>query len=481
MIQSTERRNRTNGAAVEYYKGLEIDQQYNQMAEVLLAAILQEPYNFSAMSHKMHPVWWLDTDYAKVAEAIYTQAASEARAYSVRSVSVASGMPVAKIYQLIERHQGTGMELALSVFEPVYRQWIEWKCAELAISGILNAREAEQIRQEQDRFRIDRHAYIAQRESGNPGFDKWLDAKLEGYEIDHLCKPAIYSIIRLRFKTGYEPGEFVIGAARPSMGKTHWLLGEIYGFAKSGARGIFISADMEKTKVLKRLLGQITGENPRGDWSLMTDEQKRVVRAAKVEIEALPLLIIDDVVDVREIVAICMGEHYRNGLDFLAIDYVQQLTASRATGKGWASRNEEMSEISRILKHLSKVLKIPVLALSQLSRAVETRGGSKRPQLSDLRESGALEQDATTVLFFYRPEYYGIEEFADGTSTKGKGEIIFAKQQEDETGVIAVGFDGVRGWYDTFEDELFPDAEADPLKNTFTITPNRMNDEDIPF
>src|SRR5699024_1381975 len=113
----------------------------------------------------------------------------------------------------------------------------------------------------------------------------------------------------------------------------------------------------------------------------------------------------------------------------IVIDYLQLMTA--ATGKNGGNREQEISTISRNLKALAKELNIPVIALSQLSRAVETRGGSKRPLLSDLRESGAIEQDADIVSFIYRPEYYQIEEWDDEerTPTQGQGEFIVAKHR----------------------------------------------------
>ena len=116
------------------------------------------------------------------------------------------------------------------------------------------------------------------------------------------------------------------------------------------------------------------------------------------------------------------------------------------------NREQEISTISRQLKALSKELNIPVLAMSQLSRAVETRGGSKEPMLSDLRESGAIEQDADIVMFIYRPDYYGIMEYGDGSSTAGMADIILAKHRSGGTGRVHLRF---VGQYARFENKEF--------------------------
>src|SRR5690606_1093173 len=130
-------------------------------------------------------------------------------------------------------------------------------------------------------------------------------------------------------------------------------------------------------------------------------------------------------------------------IQMVIIDYLQLMSGGRADGKGGGNREQEISSISRALKQVAKELNIPVIALSQVSRAVESRpGGSKRPMLSDLRESGAIEQDADMVLFLYRPEYYGLEQDENGNPTAGIGEVIIAKHRNGETGTVPLRFIG---------------------------------------
>src|SRR5690606_36477365 len=127
----------------------------------------------------------------------------------------------------------------------------------------------------------------------------------------------------------------------------------------------------------------------------------------------------------------------QHNIGLIIIDYLQLMTA-----KGSGNREQEISAIARGLKKIAKELDIPIIALAQLSRSVETRGGDKRPQLSDLRESGAIEQDADIVMFLYRAEYYGITEDAEGNSTAGIGELIIAKHRNGSLDSVFMNFIG---------------------------------------
>src|SRR5690606_18892927 len=155
------------------------------------------------------------------------------------------------------------------------------------------------------------------------------------------------------------------------------------------------------------------------------------------------------------------------GIRLIVIDYLQLMTAG-GNGKNGGNREQEISTISRNLKALAKELNVPVIALSQLSRAVETRGSSKRPLLSDLRESGAIEQDADIVSFIYRPEYYKIDEWDDEerTPTQGQAEFIVAKHRNGGLDNIRLKFIGSLGKFDNLDDFGSP----------FDELPSSMND-----
>ena len=164
----------------------------------------------------------------------------------------------------------------------------------------------------------------------------------------------------------------------------------------------------------------------------------------------------------------------QHGIKLIIVDYLQLMTAGGSNGKGGGNREQEISTISRNLKALAKELNIPVIALSQLSRQVENRpSGSKRPLLSDLRESGAIEQDADIVSFIYRPEYYKIEEWddEDASPTQGQAEFIIAKHRNGSLENIRLKFIGNLGKFDNLED----------YSGSYDDLPSKMNHDDNPF
>ena len=201
-----------------------------------------------------------------------------------------------------------------------------------------------------------------------------------------------------------------------------------------------------------------------------------VMKTAPIYIDDTPQL------TIFELRAKCRRLKQRYGIEMVFIDYLQ-LMHGGGDGKN-GNREQEISTISRQLKALSKELNIPILALSQLSRAVETRGGDKKPQLSDLRESGAIEQDADIVMFIYRPEYYKIETDDKG-STEGKADIILAKHRSGGTGDVRLRFIAkyARFENDTFYSDETTTTALGPSTSFDAVTlDSKMNtDEDIPY
>jgi len=202
----------------------------------------------------------------------------------------------------------------------------------------------------------------------------------------------------------------------------------------------FFSLEMSSVQLVTRLISSETelrsDKLKRGDlagyeWQQLTDKVSNLVDA-KMFIDDTPAL------SIFELRAKCRRLKQQHDIQMVFVDYLQ-LMSGGTDSKG--NREQEISQISRSLKALAKELNIPVLALSQLSRAVETRpGASKRPILSDLRESGAIEQDADLVLFIYRAEYYKIDEYEDGSPTQGVSEIIIAKHRNGATGDLRLRF-----------------------------------------
>jgi len=179
---------------------------------------------------------------------------------------------------------------------------------------------------------------------------------------------------------------------------------------------------------------------------------------------------------VFDLRAKCRRLKMQYDIQLVIIDYLQLMSAGG--GKGTGNREQEISTISRSIKEIAKELNIPVIALSQLSRSVETRGGDKRPVLSDLRESGAIEQDADIVSFLYRPEYYGLLQAEDGSSNQGVGEVIIAKHRNGALDTVRMRFVGQYARFENFEDTYnTTGGDFDPKSTGAGMSVNRSFDD----
>lgn len=242
---------------------------------------------------------------------------------------------------------------------------------------------------------------------------------------------------------GYHEGDLVIVAARPGMGKTALILNEAKHQAKQDIPVGILSLEMITNQLVGRFVSdEYSIESSRIKYNQLTPSEKEVIRRERKTIEDLPIYIHDEgslsTMEAKTII----GKWVRQfGVRIVYIDYLQLMDAYGKNKSG--NREQEISYISRTLKAIAKEFGITIVALSQLSRAVETRGGFKRPILSDLRESGAIEQDADVVMFLYRPEYYKIDEWDDDdrSPTHNQCEINIAKIREGETGATIVGCD----------------------------------------
>jgi replicative DNA helicase len=241
-----------------------------------------------------------------------------------------------------------------------------------------------------------------------------------------------------RLTAGWQKADLIIVAARPSMGKTAFVLNLARNAAFANYPVAIFSLEMSAVQLMYRLISleaEIsserlrTGQIPQEVWLALPQKLARLAEAP---------LYIDDTpaITIYDLRAKCRRLKAEKGIGLVIIDYLQLMgTVGRAS-----NREQEIASISRSLKALARELDVPIIALSQLSRAVETRGGDRRPQLSDLRESGSLEQDADVVLFLYRPEYYGILQDEEGRSTQGITEVIIGKQRNGPIATVRLRF-----------------------------------------
>ena len=257
-----------------------------------------------------------------------------------------------------------------------------------------------------------------------------------------------------KLTSGWQPSDLIIIASRPGMGKTALTLSMArYMTVAKNIPVAFFSLEMSSIQLITRLISSETG---------LSSEKLRTGNLEKFEWEQLNVkvsslenapLYIDDTpsLSIFDLRAKARRLSSQYGIKLIVIDYLQLMTAGGSNKNG--NREQEISTISRNLKALSKELNVPVIALSQLSRAVETRGGSKRPILSDLRESGAIEQDADIVSFIYRPEYYKIDEWDDEerTPSSGQAEFIVAKHRNGGLNNIRLKFVSSLGKFENID------------------------------
>jgi replicative DNA helicase len=248
----------------------------------------------------------------------------------------------------------------------------------------------------------------------------------------------------------------------------------------------FFSLEMSNVQLVNRLISleaEISGSKLRSGQ--LEDYEWQQLQGVIEKMSEIPIFIDDTPgINIFELRAKCRRLKMQHDIQMVIIDYLQLMTGG---GDHKGNREQEISSISRGLKGLAKELNVPVIALSQLSRAVETRGGMKRPQLSDLRESGAIEQDADIVSFIYRPEYYQILEDEEGQPLKGIGEVIIAKHRNGALGTVKLKFIDKFAKFAELDDMGFGDLpvgnndQAAAQDQNIISLPSRMNDEDIPF
>jgi len=287
-----------------------------------------------------------------------------------------------------------------------------------------------------------------------------------------------------RVTAGWQKSDLVILAARPGMGKTAFVLSMARNISVNFKRPVAVfSLEMSSVQLVTRLISSETqlkaiklkkGELKNFEWQQLNTMISNLVEAP---------LYIDDTpaLTIFELRAKARRMKQQYNIELIVIDYIQLMQGSNDNKGG--NREQEISNISRSLKSLAKELDIPIIALSQLNRSVETRGGLKKPILSDLRESGAIEQDADMVLFIYRPEYYKFDQMEDGTSSQGKAELIIAKHRNGALEDIRLRFvaDFAQFTDDEFNPdnsmEMKPNENFDKDGNGYRIMPSKMNSD----
>ena len=280
-----------------------------------------------------------------------------------------------------------------------------------------------------------------------------------------------------KITSGWQKTDLIIIAARPAMGKTAFTLALGRNAAVDYNMPVAVfSLEMSALQLVNRLMS--------GESELPAETLKKGKLAkhewqqlnTKVENLSAAPIFIDDTpgINIFELRAKCRRLKMQYDIQMIIIDYLQLMSGSAE--KKNTNREQEISAISRALKGIAKELNVPVIALSQLSRAVETRGGDKKPMLSDLRESGAIEQDADMVMFLYRPEYYGFDQDEQGNPTQGIAEVIIAKHRNGALGTIKTRF--VSNFAKFVEFDGFQMVDGYIAVNDIITKDSKMNEEE---
>jgi len=245
-----------------------------------------------------------------------------------------------------------------------------------------------------------------------------------------------------RITNGWQKSDLIIIAARPGMGKTAMVVTAMRNAAVDFEKPVAIfSLEMSSIQLVNRLISaeaELESEKIKKGNLAEFEWEQLVHKTAKLT--SAPIFIDDTpALTIFELRAKSRRLKAQHDVQLIIVDYLQLMSGDSSKNSG-GNREQEIASISRALKNLAKELEVPVIAISQLSRAVETRGGDKRPQLSDLRESGSIEQDADMVMFLYRPEYYGITEDESGLPTAGMAEMIIAKHRNGSLDSIPLKF-----------------------------------------
>ncbi|MEM7173707.1 MAG: replicative DNA helicase [Bacteroidota bacterium] len=278
------------------------------------------------------------------------------------------------------------------------------------------------------------------------GIGPLMKAAIKDLEAGKMQKNAITGIpsgfaVLDRLTLGWQKSDFIVVAARPGMGKTSFLLSMLCNASITHQFPVAIfSLEMSEDQIAKRLIAMESGlENQKLKRKQLKQFEWEQIYHKTTGLYEAPMYIDDTPgLSLFEFRAKCRRLKARHDIKLIAIDYLQLMSAD--LGKKNINREQEIATISRGLKAIAKELNIPIIAASQLSRAVEIRGGDKRPQLSDLRESGAIEQDVDLAVFLYRPSYYGITQEETGKSVEGLTEVIVAKHRNGPLGSVSLTY-----------------------------------------
>jgi len=446
-------------------KNPEINQQYNNAANLLLSAMLREPHE--AYKYPQLCRQWFASAYNSEIAGAWFDLYSPLRGRShptPNAIAAKCGCKVSEVVDILKADT-TGLETAVEIFESFFPTFVEWMIAQQTMTMIERGGTQGEVIQYAETTRRENHI-APDNSAAQMSLVEYASKKITDTLPPAKILPPQRAMIATKTIVGFWPGQLITVAGRPGMGKTQWALSLVDDAITNGHRVLFFSLEMSALDLKRRLLQMRQEVNHHADWSKFGEGQKGGILNDAAFIENSRVKFYDRVSKLHEIKATCKAEHAKEEVDLIAVDYLQLIEA----GEGKGDKNGDVSMITRSLKNLAKELDLPIVELSQLSRAVEARGGSKRPQLHDLRDSGSIEQDSDVVIFPYRPHYYQIAEDGEGRKILldektglQRAYLIVAKHRDGATNDVEVRYDPVRGYHDGPDNTLWLESEIVPF------------------
>lgn len=454
----------------------EVYERYQMALQTLVCRVLAEPYSFHLIDDRITEEMSDGGYFGKVLLEAQKQFRENQR-YSPQSISLATGHKAADLLSHAQKDSNIDLQTAWELFETQYEGWVEAQVANCVMAWIGNGSGTNEIKVEADKFRKSKGvgARVVM-DSGKIEFERQLIAAID-------CKPIVYPIrppleCLREIIPYYEPGEYVIVGARTGMGKSYFGLNCNYQAAIDGHASAYINLENSPDRVQRRLWQMHTGVKWQPTYPGATQDQVKKMLEGWEWVKKSPIRSITCNRSLSSVLNAIRREYYEHGIKLAVVDYLQKISESGFKG----DRTNQLAEISAELRQLASDLKIPIIAPAQINRESE-KSGNKRPNISDLRSSGDIEQDASIIHLLYRPEYYQITTDEEGRPYPEKYADIFTGKGRDVGRSLAMcRFNEVKGFYDAdeYQSSQFP-ATPPVFQNIPKSARPDLDTEDIPF
>ncbi len=404
----------------------------------LTAVMVRSPYEMANVSDRLNTAMFDASNRVALA---CMELHAEQYTYTALEVSVRSGVRFDDVVQKSMLHGDLELETAVDMFLLAYEATVEELIGQSVPYWTSKGMGTDDVRNEAEKVRKEKHiGAFMKMDTGRADFEKSLITALDGVEVTHPIQPFLSS---LQKSVGYwKPGDYIISAGRTGMGKSYFGLNQIFHSAKAGNHCHYINLENAPIDVQTRLWQYETKTYFQNPFRGITDQKRNEYMEAWEAVKKLPVHAHNPGRSLSNIVTAIRREYYERGTALVVLDYIQLVKAG-IKGNPLADH----AEVSATIRQLALELKIPIIALAQIGRGVES-SATKRPSISDLRGAGDFENDATTVLLLYRPEYYHIENDEKGDPYPPNfADVTIGKGRNTGSAICECRFDHVRGFY----------------------------------